>query len=107
MFPLEYGPSDLNAQFIDQGSVVLSYVGVSVAAAVVLMFAFLGIRKGFAFFRGLADGRGGGDVDASWSPSNSYEAYEDGGHYGKEAYDSGNWAAFDSSRKWDNGTTYD
>jgi len=33
---------------------VLPWVGAGVAAAIVLMFAFMGIRKGLGFFRSIA-----------------------------------------------------
>lgn len=33
---------------------VLPWVGAGVAAGIVLMFAFMGIKKGIAFFRGTA-----------------------------------------------------
>lgn len=105
MLILEYGPADLASQFSDAAGTTLAYVGVSVSAALALFFIFFGIWKGLAFFHHLASEGGGGGAgggsDSSWSPSNSYEAYEDGGHEGKAAFDSGTWSSFDAERTWD------
>lgn len=44
-------PAGLLAAFLTAAGVVLPFVGAAVTAGVVLLFAFLGIRKGFEFFR--------------------------------------------------------
>ena len=50
-----WGPSDLLTNLQTGAGIVLPWIGAAVAAAVVLFFAFLGIRRGFRFFRELAE----------------------------------------------------
>lgn len=57
MHPL-YTPADMIADLSSGSADVLPYVGAGVGGALVLMFAFLGIRAGFNFFLGLAYERG-------------------------------------------------
>lgn len=46
-----YDPADLTTDLAAGVADVLPWVGAGVGGGIVLMFAFLGIRKGFAFFR--------------------------------------------------------
>ncbi|MDF2508037.1 MAG: hypothetical protein K0Q52_1896 [Microbacterium sp.] len=46
-----YTPVELTADLAAGTADVLPWVGAGVGGGVILMFAFLGIRKGFAFFR--------------------------------------------------------
>lgn len=67
-----YTPADMAAAFSTQIPVVLAWVGAGVGAAIVLMLAFLGIRKAFEFFQGLGYDRilandDGGPVGSSHS----------------------------------------
>lgn len=50
----EYTPAALTADLAAGVATVLPWVGAGVGGGVILMFAFLGIRKGFGFFRGIA-----------------------------------------------------
>ena len=49
-----YGPSDLTADLAAGVADVLPYVGAGVGGGVILLFAFMGIRKGFSFFKSIA-----------------------------------------------------
>jgi hypothetical protein len=49
-----YTPGDMSTDLLAGAATVLPWVGVAVAAGIGLMFAFMGIRKGLAFFRGVA-----------------------------------------------------
>ena len=49
-----YGPAEMTTDLATGVTVILPYVGAGVGGGVVLMLTFLGIRKGFGFFRGLA-----------------------------------------------------
>lgn len=49
-----YTPANLTADLAGAALVILPYVGAGVAGGLVLMFSFMGIRKGIAFFRGNA-----------------------------------------------------
>lgn len=46
-----YGPGDLTTDLAAGTASVLPWVGAGVGGGVILLFAFMGIRKGFAFFR--------------------------------------------------------
>jgi len=59
-----YTPADFAAQLGGAVLVILPWVGVAVAAGLLLFFAFLGIRAGIGFFLGTA---GGYDKDGNWS----------------------------------------
>lgn len=48
-----YTPADLSADLVGGVAQVLPYVGAGVGGGVALLFVFMGIRKGFAFFRGI------------------------------------------------------
>jgi hypothetical protein len=48
-----YDPADLTTDLAAGTATVLPWVGAGVGGGVILMFAFLGIRKGFAFFRSI------------------------------------------------------
>lgn len=50
----EYTPAALTTDLAAGVATVLPWVGAGVGGGVILMFAFLGIRKGFAFFKGVA-----------------------------------------------------
>ena len=50
----EYTPALLTADLAAGVADVLPWVGAGVGGGVILMFAFMGIRKGFQFFRGVA-----------------------------------------------------
>lgn len=47
-----YTPDIFAADLIGGAAAILPYVGAGVAGGLALMFAFMGIRKGIAFFRG-------------------------------------------------------
>jgi len=49
-----YSPATFSADLIAGVATVLPWVGVAVAAGIGLMFAFMGIRKGLQFFKGVA-----------------------------------------------------
>lgn len=49
-----YDPSSLTADLTAGVATVLPWVGAGVGGGVVLLFAFMGIRKGFQFFRSIA-----------------------------------------------------
>lgn len=49
----DYTPADLTADLTAGVGTVLPWVGAGVGGGIVLMFAFMGIRKGLAFFRGV------------------------------------------------------
>lgn len=48
-----YGAGDLTADLTGGVAQVLPYVGAGVGGGVALLFVFMGIRKGFAFFRSI------------------------------------------------------
>jgi hypothetical protein len=52
--PVAYTPATFLTDLGTGAAAVLPYVGVAVTAGVGLMFAFMGIKKGLAFFRGVA-----------------------------------------------------
>ena len=52
--PVAYSPATLLADLTAGVATVLPWVGAGVGAAIALMFAFMGIRKGLAFFKGIA-----------------------------------------------------
>lgn len=49
-----YTVAEFAADLAAGASGVLPWVGAGVAAGIVLMFAFMGIRKGLGFFRGVS-----------------------------------------------------
>ena len=51
---VDYTPATMAADLAEGAAGVLPWVGAGVGGGVILMFAFLGIRKGFAFFKGVA-----------------------------------------------------
>jgi hypothetical protein len=53
-----YTPADMVADLTSGTADVLPFVGAGVGGALVLLFAFMGIRKGFDFFMNLAYERG-------------------------------------------------
>tara|TARA_R110002124_G_scaffold225554_1_gene390886 strand:+ start:2582 stop:2776 length:195 start_codon:yes stop_codon:yes gene_type:complete len=50
----EYTPANLTTDLAAGVATVLPWVGAGVGGGVILMFAFMGIRKGFAFFKSVA-----------------------------------------------------
>ena len=50
--PVAYTPATFAADILAASGTILPYVGAGVAGGLALMFAFMGIRKGIAFFRG-------------------------------------------------------
>lgn len=48
-----YTPAELTSDLSAGVATVLPWVGAGIGGGVVLMFAFMGIRKGFQFFRGI------------------------------------------------------
>ena len=52
--PAAYSPATFLTDLGTGAAAVLPYVGVAVTAGLVLMFAFLGIKKGLHFFRHVA-----------------------------------------------------
>lgn len=48
-----YTPADLTADLAGGVGQVLPYVGAGVGGGVLLLFVFMGIRKGFAFFKSI------------------------------------------------------
>ncbi|MFT4281577.1 hypothetical protein [Microbacterium sp.] len=46
-----YSPADFTADLAAGGPAVLGYVGVGVAAGIVVMLALVGIRRGIAAFK--------------------------------------------------------
>ena len=52
--PTAYDPSQLGTDLATGAATVLPWVGAGVGGGVVLLFAFMGIRKGFAFFKSIA-----------------------------------------------------
>lgn len=52
--PVAYTPATFLADLGTGAATVLPYVGAAVTAGIVLMFAFLGIKKGLHFFRHVA-----------------------------------------------------
>jgi hypothetical protein len=53
--PIAYTPATFLTDLGTGAALVLPYVGVAVTAGIALMFAFMGIRKGIAFFRKVAN----------------------------------------------------
>lgn len=49
-----YEVSDFSADLVAGAGTILPWVGAAVAAGVALMFIFMGIRKGLAFFKSTA-----------------------------------------------------
>jgi len=49
-----YSPATMLSDLTAGALTVLPWVGAGVGGAIALMFAFMGIKKGFQFFRGLA-----------------------------------------------------
>ena len=88
----DYTAADFAAQLLDSGVIVMQYVGVAVTGGVALLFAFMGVRKGIAFFKST----GRHDEDGNWSGGGSselddYEKYKDGG-VDQEYIDRYTWA---------------
>lgn len=52
--PVAYTPALFLADLGTGAATVLPWVGAGVGGAVALLFAFMGIRKGFQFFRSIA-----------------------------------------------------
>jgi len=52
-----YTPAGMVSQLTDAVGVILPWVGAAIAPALLLLFAFLGIRAGFNFFREVAGER--------------------------------------------------
>ena len=52
--PVAYSPATFLTDLGTGAAAVLPYVGVAVTSGLVLMFAFLGIKKGLSFFRHVA-----------------------------------------------------
>lgn len=50
----EYTPATMTTDLVAGVATVLPWVGAGVGGGIALYFVFLGIRKGFAFFRSLA-----------------------------------------------------
>jgi hypothetical protein len=53
--PAAYTPATFLTDLAGGAAAVLPYVGVAVTAGIALMFAFMGIKKGLAFFRKVAN----------------------------------------------------
>lgn len=51
---MEYTPAEMTTDLAAGVATVLPWVGAGIGGGVLLFFAFLGIRKGFQFFRSLA-----------------------------------------------------
>jgi hypothetical protein len=53
--PVAYSPATFLTDLGTGAAAVLPYVGVAVTAGIALMFAFMGIKKGLAFFKRVAN----------------------------------------------------
>lgn len=49
-----YDPATLTTDLATGVATVLPWVGAGVGGGIILMFAFMGIRKGLSFFKGVA-----------------------------------------------------
>lgn len=86
-----YTPTDMASQLADGVAVVLPWVGAAVAAALVLFFAFKGIRAGIAFFQDVAElRRTRGDAGfAEWQMH-----FENGKYQGFSDTEAGDYADY-------------
>ena len=86
---IDYGFAEFGAQLLDGTADLLPWVAAGVSAAIVLMFAFMGIRIALAFFNELVENRGSASGGGSaFSMPGSYE-YHDNSLFRQEAED---WA---------------
>ena len=80
----EFTPADFAGLLLDGTVAILPYVAAGVVGGLVLLFVFLGIRKGLSFFRGTVTGY---DDDGNWKgldrqQQDAYERFKETGVIG-------------------------